>query len=105
MDIKDDASPVYCNQEEGLVTSINDSESALMFYIADPKPGQLHIDDTDALVAYAASRCYEVDDEQQDIQRTVLFRSRFEERLSEERKGSIVNYTTSRKRATKGSFF
>lgn len=105
VDIKDDASPVYCNQEEGLVTSINDSESALMFYIADPKPGQLHIDDTDALVAYAASRCYEVDDEQQDIQRTVLFRSRFEERLSEERKGSIVNYTTSRKRATKGSFF
>ena len=106
--IKDDSSPVSYNQEEGLVASIEDSDtdrSALMFYIADPEPGLLQVDDTDALVAYAASRCYEVDDEQQDIQRTALFRSRFEERLSEERKGSVVNYTTSRKRTTKGSFF
>lgn len=104
-DIKDDTNPVYCNQEEGLVASINDSESALMFYIADPKPGQLQIDDTDALVAYAASRCYETDDEQSDIQKTALFRSRFEERLAKERKGSVTNYTTARKRTIKGSFF
>jgi len=105
VDIKDDESPVYCNQEEGLVTSISDADSALMFYIADPQPGRLQIDDTDALVAYAASRCYETDDEQQDLKRSVLFRARFEERLGAERKGSVTNYTTSRKRSIKGSFF
>ena len=105
VDIKDDANPVYCNKEEGVVASINDSESALMFYIADPKPDHLQVDDTDALVAYAASRCYETDDEQSDIQKTALFRSRFEERLAKERKGSVTNYTTARKRTIKGSFF
>jgi len=106
VDYTDTSEGVFFDGEEGVIASVtNDATAAIVYYSADPRPGVLEVNNDPAIIAYAAMKCYEVDEEQEDLQRASYFRGRFEVLVNEELSSSGKGWTTSRERKTEGSFF
>jgi hypothetical protein len=105
VDYIDTEAPVYIDGEAGVVASItNDADAYILWYVADPPMDCLLVADEDAMVFYAAARCYQLDDEQMDVAAARIWEARYINRLALAREGSVKNWTTTRSRHTKGTY-
>ena len=73
------------NQEAGAVISVIDNtDKARVFYVRYPKDDILEIDDDQALRNYVLHKCYEKDGPQMNPQISLMYEQKFQERVNRE---------------------
>jgi len=73
------------NYEEGAVTGVLSTEGKFrVWYSRYPRLGKLEIDDDQALYNYALHKCYEKDGPQQNLELSLLYENKYQERVNRE---------------------
>jgi len=73
------------NYEEGAVTGVLSTEGKFrVWYSRYPREGKLEIDDDQSLYNYVLHKCYEKDGPQQNLELSLLYESKYQERVNRE---------------------
>ena len=73
------------NYEEGAVTGVLSTEGRFrVWYSRYPREDKLEIDDDQALYNYVLHKCYEKDGPKQNLELSLLYENKFQERVNRE---------------------
>jgi hypothetical protein len=84
-DADDDTAYDTFDFENGVVTGVISTEGKFrVFYSRKPRANELEVSDVQALSYYALHKCFEVDGAFQDLNKSIMYENKFQERVNTE---------------------